>query len=61
MMKKNLMPEEFTKVIPEKVVKLAQAEFEKSDKAILYADVQRDVAKKLLKLRVSFQENVAAL
>ena len=40
------MPEEFTKVIPEKVVKLAQAEFEKSDRAILYADVQRDVAKK---------------
>jgi len=54
MVAKNKISEEFTKVIPEKVLKAAIAEFERVDKPPAYADVQREIGKKLLKLRVSF-------
>ena len=60
MVAKHKISEEFTKVIPEKVLKAAIAEFERVDKPPAYADVQREIGKKLLKLRVSFQENSAA-
>jgi len=54
MVAKNKISEEFTKVIPEKVLKAAIAEFERVDRPPAYIDVQREIGKKLLKLRVSF-------
>ena len=39
----------------------AAEEFEKFDRKITYDDVQSDLSHKLLKLRVSFEENVACL
>ena len=39
----------------------AADEFEKYDKKITYDDVQSDLSHKLLKLRVSFEENVACM
>ena len=54
------MSEEFTKVIPVSVQQAAEAEFEKMDRPTSYPDVQREIGKKLLKLRISFQENTSA-
>ena len=60
MVAKRGLSEEFNKVIPERVLKAAVNEFERVDRPPAYADVQREIGKKLLKLRVSFQENSAA-
>lgn len=49
-------PKEFKEVIPKKVRDLAEEEYANFDKN-LYGDVQVDIAKKLLKLRTTFQEN----
>lgn len=49
-------PKEFKEVIPQKVRDVIEEEHSNFDKN-LYADVQVDIAKKLLKLRATFQEN----
>lgn len=38
----------------------ARSEYEKWDRMALYADVQREMARSLLKLRVTFEENSSA-
>jgi len=60
MIARKQLPAEFSKVIPQAVREAAELEFERHDRQILYPNVQREIAKKLLKLRVSFQENVPA-
>ena len=54
--KNGRWPKEFKEVIPKKVRDIAEEEYATFDKN-LYADVQIDIAKKLLKLRATFQEN----
>lgn len=49
-------PKEFKEVIPQKVRDVIEEEHANFDKN-LYTDVQVDIAKKLLKLRATFQEN----
>ncbi len=61
MVAKGELSEHFSRVIPKDVLLVAQNEFEKQDRAQIYADVQSDIARKLLKLRVSFQENSPAI
>jgi hypothetical protein len=56
-MKSSKWPKEFKEVIPKKVRELCDEEYSAFDKN-LYPDVQVDIAKKLLKLRTTFHENV---
>jgi len=49
-------PKEFKEVIPKKIKELIEEEYSNFDKN-LYSEVQFDIAKKLLKLRATFQEN----
>ena len=53
------IPENFNSVIPRKVQALAADAYIEWDQP-LYMDVQKDIAQKLLKLRVTFKENVPA-
>ena len=55
--KNGSWPKEFKEVIPKKVRDITEEEYSNFDKN-LYADVQIDIAKKLLKLRATFQENI---
>jgi len=55
--KTNKWPKEFKEVIPKKVRELCEEEYSSFDKN-LYPDIQLDIAKKLLKLRTTFHENV---
>jgi len=54
MVARGELSEHFARVIPKEVLQAAQDEFSKQDKTQKYADVQSDIARKLLKLRVSF-------
>lgn len=51
------LPEQFRLCIPEKVVAQARDRFNEYDAGSLFPQEQVDVAKKLLKLRVTFAEN----
>lgn len=51
------LPEQFRLCIPEKVVVQARDKFSEYDASSLFPQEQVDVAKKLLKLRVTFAEN----
>ena len=55
--KNGRWPKEFKEVIPKKVRDITEEEYANFDKN-LYNDIQIDIAKKLLKLRATFQENV---
>ena len=55
--KSNKWPKEFKEVIPKKVRDLCEEEYHSFDKN-LYPDIQLDIAKKLLKLRTTFHENI---
>lgn len=50
---------EMKHVIPKDLLKAASEEYERFDRSFIFADVQSDIAHKLLKLRVSFKERVA--
>lgn len=54
--KNGKWPKEFKEVVPRKVRDLCEEEYALFDKNA-YQDVQIDIAKKLLKLRTTFQEN----
>eukprot|EP00347_Sterkiella_histriomuscorum_P017948 403347370 len=56
LIKANQWPREFKDVVPRKVKDICEEEFNIFDKNH-YQEVQMDIAKKLLKLRVTFQEN----
>ena len=58
--KAGKLPRAFKKVIPAAVKEAARQEYEKWDKPAMYADVQREMARALLKLRVTFEENAVA-
>jgi len=53
----NKWPKEYKDVIPRKVREACEEEYAQFDKSTQHSDVQLDVAKKLLKLRSTFQEN----
>jgi hypothetical protein len=55
---KKQLADVFSEIIPKKMVEAACEEYEKFDRKITYDDVQSDLSHKLLKLRVTFEENV---
>lgn len=61
MISKGELSEHFSRVIPKNVIELAEQEYQNWDRQQKFSDVQSDIARKLLKLRVSFQENVTAV
>lgn len=56
---KKQLAEVFSEIIPKRIAEAACEEYEKFDRKITYDDVQSDLSHKLLKLRVTFEENVA--
>jgi hypothetical protein len=50
----NKWPKEYKDVIPRKVRDVCEEEYSQFDKSTQHADVQLDIAKKLLKLRTTF-------
>lgn len=56
---RDKLPKQFEDIIPEQVAQLAHHVYQDWDKA-LYPDVQKEIAIKLLKLRVEFHENTSA-
>lgn len=58
--KQNELNRDFAKIIPKELLEQAAAEYEKFDRSFIFADVQSDIGHKLLKLRVSYEENVSA-
>lgn len=56
LVKKEKLPDQYAEIIPGYVRELADEVYQQWDTP-LYPDVQRDVAKKLLKLRTDFTEN----
>lgn len=55
----GLLPTNFIKLIPDDVLEASEREYSLSDSKSDYPDIQRDIARKLLKLRVSFEENAS--
>ena len=53
----GLIPTNFVKVIPDEVLEACEREYKLTDTKSDYPDIQKDIARKLLKLRVSFEEN----
>ena len=53
----GLVPHNFVKVIPDDVLEACEKEYHLSDAKSDYPEIQKDIARKLLKLRVSFEEN----
>ena len=51
------MPTNFVKVIPDNVLEACEKEYQMADSKSDYPDIQKNIARKLLKLRVSFEEN----
>ena len=57
---KDRLPTEFLNILPDEVKSLAASVWDLQDRP-LYPDVQKEIAMKLLKLRVEFRENTVPL